>query len=84
MKGTDAGTRIVYELTAKPAFDLPEALVRRLLRRDSGRMIESLRKEMAARGPRQLTGIHRDVEGVVRRRTGRGQNASVSADRSRD
>lgn len=48
----DGGTAIVYDLTAQPAFNVPEALLKRLLRRDSGRMIAALRREMAARSPR--------------------------------
>ena len=43
-------TLITYELTAKPAFDVPQFLLKRLLKRDSGRMIEGLKQEMAARG----------------------------------
>ena len=57
----DGGTDIIYELTADPAFSVPETILKRLLRRDSGRMIESLRQEMAARSARQspeLTGVN--------------------------
>jgi carbon monoxide dehydrogenase subunit G len=43
-----AGTEIRYVLTAQPSFDVPEFVLRRLLKRDAGRMIESLRREMAA------------------------------------
>lgn len=42
-------TDIHYELTAQPAFDVPEVLLKRLLKRDSGEMIEGLRREIAAR-----------------------------------
>ena len=45
----DGGADIVYQLTADPSFSVPESLLKRLFRRDSGRMIESLRQEMAAR-----------------------------------
>jgi hypothetical protein len=45
----DGGADIVYELTADPSFSVPESLLKRLLRRDSARMIDSLRQEMAAR-----------------------------------
>lgn len=45
----DGGTDIVYELTAKPAFDVPEFILKRLLKRDSIRTIERLTQEMAAR-----------------------------------
>jgi hypothetical protein len=48
----DGGTDIVYELRADPSFSVPETILKRLLRRDSGRMIESLRQEMAARAQR--------------------------------
>jgi hypothetical protein len=48
----DGGTDIAYELTADPSFSIPESILKRLLRRDSGRMIDSLRQEMAARSPR--------------------------------
>jgi ribosome-associated toxin RatA of RatAB toxin-antitoxin module len=48
----DGGTDIVYELRADPSFSVPETILKRLLRRDSGRMIESLKQEMAARAER--------------------------------
>jgi ribosome-associated toxin RatA of RatAB toxin-antitoxin module len=35
-----------YELAAKPAFDVPEFLLKRLLRRDAQEMIRRLREEM--------------------------------------
>lgn len=47
----DGGTDIVYELTAKPSFDVPEFILKRLLKRDSSRTIERLAKEMALRRP---------------------------------
>jgi ribosome-associated toxin RatA of RatAB toxin-antitoxin module len=43
------GTSISYELTAQPAFSVPEFLLRRLLKRDSAQMIESLRREIGSR-----------------------------------
>lgn len=46
---SDAGTDIVYQLTAQPSFDVPELILKRLLKRDSGQMIDALRKEIAAR-----------------------------------
>jgi ribosome-associated toxin RatA of RatAB toxin-antitoxin module len=48
---TQAGdhTHIAYELTARPAFEVPEFLLRRLLKRDSTRMIQLLTAEIAAR-----------------------------------
>ncbi len=42
-------TVIRYELRAKPTFDVPEFLLRRLLARDAKAMIEGLRREIAAR-----------------------------------
>jgi hypothetical protein len=42
-------TNINYELTARPAFEVPEFLLRRLLKRDSTRMIQRLTAEIAAR-----------------------------------
>jgi hypothetical protein len=47
--GREGRTHITYELTAKPSFEVPEFLLKRLLKRDAGRMIERLRKEIAAR-----------------------------------
>jgi carbon monoxide dehydrogenase subunit G len=48
---TEVGGRtlIAYELTAHPSFDVPEFLLTRLLKRDSTRMIQRLRAEIAAR-----------------------------------
>ncbi len=48
----DGRTRIVYELTAQPSFDVPRFLLTRLLKRDSGEMIDSLQREIAARAAR--------------------------------
>jgi hypothetical protein len=47
----DVGGRTVvdYALTAQPAFDVPEFLLTRLLRRDAARLIANLQAEMAAR-----------------------------------
>jgi carbon monoxide dehydrogenase subunit G len=46
---TENGRTIVsYELTAKPAFEVPEFILKRLLKRDSVRMIERLRREIGA------------------------------------
>ena len=46
----DGRTAITYELTAEPSFDVPGFLLKRLLRRDSGEMIEHLRREVAEQG----------------------------------
>jgi uncharacterized membrane protein len=40
---------ITYALSAKPRFDVPEFLLKRLLKRDAQAMIERLRTEMARR-----------------------------------
>ncbi|HJR61693.1 MAG TPA: SRPBCC family protein [Vicinamibacterales bacterium] len=48
----DGGTTITYELAARPAFDVPEFILKRLLKRDSGQMINCLRREIAARAAR--------------------------------
>ena len=45
-------TAISYELTAQPAFDVPEFVLKRLLKRDSGLMIDGLRREIRARASR--------------------------------
>jgi carbon monoxide dehydrogenase subunit G len=45
----DGHTAITYELTADPSFDVPEWMLKRLLRRDSTQMIERLQREIAAR-----------------------------------
>jgi ribosome-associated toxin RatA of RatAB toxin-antitoxin module len=42
-------TQIAYELTARPSFEVPEFLLKKLLKRDSTRMIENLQAEIAAR-----------------------------------
>lgn len=43
----NGGAQILYELRAQPSFAVPATVLKRLLRRDSGRMIESLRQEIA-------------------------------------
>jgi hypothetical protein len=45
----DGYTVIRYELTAEPSFDVPGSILKRILRRDSGRMIVGLQREIAAR-----------------------------------
>ena len=47
LSSENGGARIVYELRAQPSFSVPASVLKRLLRRDSGRMIESLRQEFA-------------------------------------
>ena len=47
---TAAGrTTVLYELRAQPAFDVPEFILKRLLKRDSVQMIDRLQREIAAR-----------------------------------
>jgi ribosome-associated toxin RatA of RatAB toxin-antitoxin module len=45
----DGRTAIKYELTAQPAFDVPEFLLKRLLKRDAAQMIERLQAAIAER-----------------------------------
>ena len=46
------GSLVTYELAARPSFDVPGFILRRLLKRDSGDMISNLRREFAARADR--------------------------------
>ena len=46
---SNRGTWISYELTAQPAFDVPEFLLKRLLKRDAAQMIDGLRREITSR-----------------------------------
>src|SRR5439155_24363377 len=48
LSSEDGHTVITYELTAEPSFDVPGVILKRLLRRDSDRMIVSLQREIAA------------------------------------
>jgi ribosome-associated toxin RatA of RatAB toxin-antitoxin module len=45
----ESGAAINYEVTARPAFDVPEFILTRLMKRDATRMIENLREEFAVR-----------------------------------
>ena len=45
----DGSTRLTYELAAQPLFDVPGALLKRLLRRDATQMIARLTAEIEAR-----------------------------------
>ena len=49
LSAVDGGTAISYELRAKPKFEVPGFLLKRLLTRDAKTMIERLRAEIAAR-----------------------------------
>jgi len=42
------GTRITYELRARPAFEVPDFLVKRLFRRDAAQLIARLRQAMSS------------------------------------
>jgi hypothetical protein len=46
-------TRVRYELTAKPAFAVPEFLLQRLLKRDATQLVRGLQSEIARRGQEQ-------------------------------
>jgi ribosome-associated toxin RatA of RatAB toxin-antitoxin module len=50
------GTTVTYELIARPIFDVPRFILKRLLKRDSGQMIARLRSEIAARAARMPLG----------------------------
>ncbi len=47
--GADGGSDVRYELRARPAFSVPQFVLRRVLRRESQETIERLRAEMAQR-----------------------------------
>ena len=49
LAGRGGRTEITYELLAQPSFEVPEFILKRLLRRNAGQMIEQLRREIAAR-----------------------------------
>jgi carbon monoxide dehydrogenase subunit G len=42
----DGGATVVYELSARPAFDVPGFVLTRLLKKDSTEMLANLRREM--------------------------------------
>ena len=45
-----SGTTLTYDLTARPDFDVPEFIIKRLLKRNAADMIARLRIEIAVRG----------------------------------
>jgi hypothetical protein len=47
-------TQLTYELTAQPSFEVPQFLLKRLLKRDATRMIENLKAEISARARQSL------------------------------
>lgn len=52
----EGGATVTYVLAARPAFEVPEFILKRLLKRDSGQMISRLRREIAAHAARSATG----------------------------
>lgn len=50
-----AGTIVTYELSAQPAFEVPEFILKRLLKRDSTTQMNRLRTEFAARAVAKLS-----------------------------
>jgi hypothetical protein len=48
----DGGTELTYALAAQPSFDVPEFLLKRVMRRDAATTIDQLRREIAARATR--------------------------------
>ncbi|HET7698261.1 MAG TPA: SRPBCC family protein [Vicinamibacterales bacterium] len=54
------GSDVTYELTAKPGFEVPDFILRRLLKRDSTRTIERLAAEITTRGTLLTTQVQRD------------------------
>jgi carbon monoxide dehydrogenase subunit G len=48
----DGGALVTYRLSAKPAFDVPGFVLKRLLKRDAAQLIDSIRAEIAARAGR--------------------------------
>ena len=49
LSGGGETTTVAYELSAKPSFDVPAFVLRRLLKRDAAGMIERLHNEIVAR-----------------------------------
>jgi ribosome-associated toxin RatA of RatAB toxin-antitoxin module len=46
-KEDTGGATVTYSVTARPAFDVPGFILKRLLRRDSTQMVDSLRREIS-------------------------------------
>lgn len=49
LSATGGGTTVLYELAAKPAFDVPAFVLKRLFKRDAAAMIDRLQKEIVSR-----------------------------------
>jgi ribosome-associated toxin RatA of RatAB toxin-antitoxin module len=50
----DGATHVTYELSAQPSFDVPDFVLKRLLKRDAGQMIQRLKTEICARARRPV------------------------------
>ena len=48
VKAQPWGSAVTYHLRAQPSFDVPEFLIKRVLKRDAGQMIDRLRKAMVS------------------------------------
>ena len=57
-------TTIKYQLSARPSFDVPEVILKRLLKRDAARMIERLQREITARAS---DAVRREIPEAVTR-----------------
>lgn len=57
LREQDGKAIVTYELLAQPAFDVPEFILTRLLKRDADRMIARLQAEMAARAAAAAKGL---------------------------
>lgn len=53
LSAVGAATAVMYELAAKPNFDVPGFVLKRLLKRDAAGMIDRLQAEIAARSSSQ-------------------------------
>jgi ribosome-associated toxin RatA of RatAB toxin-antitoxin module len=51
----DNGSLVTYELNAQPGFDVPEFVLKRLLKRDSALLVNRLRVEFAAKAKQTPT-----------------------------
>jgi ribosome-associated toxin RatA of RatAB toxin-antitoxin module len=53
LETSPAGTQITYQLAAKPSFDVPGFVLKRLLKRDAGELVDRIKVEIAARADRR-------------------------------
>jgi hypothetical protein len=49
----DGLTVVDYQLNAKPAFEVPGFVLKRLLKRDAGQLIDRIKAEIASRADRR-------------------------------